>query len=161
MYCPDWIYDIVSAEVASLYLKSDVPLEMGASKYVRGLSENYKEFSSQEISIFAEEAIRLLGDLEAGEVAVPLLQGFAYFRMHYVFQGVKRKLNPMFGDVASGTKEKEYSSQASLKRFKAYIYAYRSDKALLAPDGWSLGSQTEIKILADIAGQNTSPLDFL
>lgn len=161
MYCPDWIYDIISAEVASLYLKNDVPLEMGANKYVRGLSENYKEFSSQEISTFAEEAIRLLGDLEAGEVAVPLLQGFAYFRMHYAFQGVKRKLNPMFGDVTSGTKEKEYSSQASLKRFKAYIYAYRSDKALLAPDGWSLGSQDEIKILAEIAGQNTSPLDFL
>ena len=81
--------------------------------------------------------------------------------MHYAFQGVKRKLNPMFGDVTSGTKEKEYSSQASLKRFKAYIYAYRSDKALLAPDGWSLGTQDEIKILAEIAGQNTSPLDFL
>ena len=71
MYCPDWIYDIISAEVASLYLKNDVPLEMGANKYVQGLSENYKEFSSQEISIFAEEAIRLLGDLEAGEACSP------------------------------------------------------------------------------------------
>ena len=42
MYCPDWIFDIVSAEVASLYLKNDVPLEMGASKYVSGLSENMR-----------------------------------------------------------------------------------------------------------------------
>ena len=44
MYCPDWIFEIVSAEVASLYLKNDVPLEMGASKYVSGLSENFEEF---------------------------------------------------------------------------------------------------------------------
>ena len=161
MYCPDWIFEIVSAEVASLYLKNDVPLEMGASKYVSGLSENYDELSSQEISILAEETIRLLGDLEAGEIAVPLLQGFAYFRMYYAFQGVKRKLKPMFGDVTSGTKEKEYSAHASFKRFKAYIFAYRSDKALLAPDGWSLGTQTDIKILADVASQNESPLDFL
>ena len=161
MYCPDWIFEIVSAEVASLYLKNDVPLEMGASKYVSGLSDNYEELSSQEISILAEETIRLLGDLEAGEIAVPLLQGFAYFRMYYAFQGVKRKLKPMFGDVTSGTKEKEYSAHASFKRFKAYIFAYRSDKALLAPDGWSLGTQTDIKILADVASQNESPLDFL
>ncbi len=161
MYCPDWIYDIISAEVASLYLKNDVPLEMGASKYVKGLSENYEELTTQEITSLAEEAIRLLGELDAGEVAVPLLQGFAYFRMMYSFQGVKRKLNPVFGNVASGTKEREYSQQASFKRFKAYIFAYRSDKAQLAPDGWSLGTQTDIKILADIASQNTSPLDFL
>ena len=161
MYCPDWIFEIISAEVASLYLKNDVPLEMGASKYVSGLSENFEELSSQEISSLAEESIRLLGDLEAGELAVPLLQGFAYFRMHYAFQGVKRKLKPMFGDVTSGTKEKEYAAHASFKRFKAYIFAYRSDKALLAPDGWSLSTQTDIKILAEIASQNESPLDFL
>ena len=67
----------------------------------------------------------------------------------------------MFGDVTSGTKEKEYSAHASFKRFKAYIFAYRSDKALLAPDGWSLNTQTDIKILAEIATQNASPLDFL
>ena len=161
MYCPDWIYEIISSEVASLYLRNDVPLEMGASKYASGLSANYDEFLSQEISTLAEETIRLLGDLEAGEVAVPLLQGFAYYRMYYAFQGVKRKLKPMFGDVTSGTKEKEYSVPASFKRFKAYIFAYRSDKALLAPDGWSLSSQTDIKILAEIASQNVSPLDFL
>ena len=161
MYCPDWIFEIVSVEVASLYLKNDVPLEMGASKYVSGLSEDYEELSSQEISTLAEEAIRLLGDLEAGELAVPLLQGFAYFRMYYAFQGVKRKLKPMFGDVASGTKEKEYSAHASFKRFKAYIFAYRSDNAQLAPDGWSLSTQTDIEILSYIASQNSSPLDFL
>ena len=74
MYCPDWIFEIVSAEVASLYLKNDVPLEMGASKYVSGLSENFEELSSQEISTLAEEVIRLLGDLEAGELAVPFFK---------------------------------------------------------------------------------------
>ena len=39
----------------------------------------------------------------------------------YSFQGVKRNLKPMFGSASSGTKEKEYSSQSSLKRFKAYL----------------------------------------
>ena len=34
MYCPDWIFDIVCAEVASLYLKNDVALEMGAQQNI-------------------------------------------------------------------------------------------------------------------------------
>ena len=161
MHCPDWIFDIISAEVATLYLKNDVSLQMGAGKYATGLSEQYEEFSSDEVALLAEEMIRLLGELEAGESAVMLLEGFAYFRMVYSFQGVKRNLKPMFGSATSGTKEKEYSVQSSFKRFKAYLFAYRSEKAVVAPSGWSLGSQTDIQFLADIASQSTNPLDFL
>ena len=84
--------------------------------------------------------------LEAGEAAVMLLEGFCYFRMIYSFQGVKRKLKANVWKCSSGTKEKEYSSQSSLKRFKAYLFAYRSEKAVLAPTGWSLGTQTELTI---------------
>ena len=161
MHCPDWIFDIISAEVAALYLKNDIALSMGAGKYASGLSGQYEEFSSDEVSLLAEEMIRLLGELQAGESAVMLLEGFAYFRLIYSFQGVKRNLKPMFGSAASGTKEKEYSVQSSFKRFKAYLFAYRSEKAVLAPTGWSLGSQTDIQFLADIASQSTNPLDFL
>ena len=76
-------------------------------------------------------------------------------------QGVKRNMKPLFGSVASATKEKDYSTQSSFKRFKAYLFASRSEKAVLAPSGWSLASQTDVQFLADIASQNTNPLDFL
>ena len=161
MYCPDWIFDIVSSEVAILYLKNDVSLSMGAAKYASGLSDEYEEFSSDEVELLAEDMIRLLGELDAGEAAVTLLTGFSYFRMCYSMQNVKRNLKPLFGSVASGTKEKDYSVQSSFKRFKAYLFAYRSEKAVLAPSGWSLASQTDVDFLANIASQNTNPLDFL
>ena len=161
MYCPDWIFDIVCAEVASLYLKNDIALALGAAKYTSAMSGEYESLSGEEIALASEEMIRLLAELEAGDAAVMLLEGFSYFRLTHSFQGVKRNLKPMFGNVASGTKEKEYSSQSSLKRFKAYLFSYRSEKAVLAPTGWSLGTQSDRKILADIASQNTNPLDFL
>ena len=161
MYCPDWIFDIVSAEVAAIYLKNDVALPLGAQKYASDLSSEYEEFSADEVTIASEDMIRTLGELEAGEAAVMLLEGFAYFRLFYSFQGVKRKLNPMFGSVSSSVKEKEYSPQSTVKRFKAYLFAYRSEKAVLAPSGWSLATQTELDTLANIAAKSTNPLDFL
>ena len=161
MYCPDWIFDIVCAEVAGLYLKSDVALSMGAGKYASGLSDEYEGFSADEVALLSEEMIRLLGELEAGDAAVMLLEGFTYFRMVYTFQGVKRNLKPIFGSVASGTKEKEYGAHASFKRFKAYLFSHRSERAVLAPTGWSLATQTDIPFLADIASKNSNPLDFL
>ena len=161
MFCPDWVFDIVCAEVASLYLKNDVALALGAAKYTSSLSKEYEELSADEVNMASEDMIRLLGELEAGDAAVMLLEGFSYFRIMYSFQGVKRNLKPMFGSASSGTKEKEYSPQSSLKRFKAYLFAYRSEKAVLAPTGWSLATQTELKMLADIANQSTNPLDFL
>ena len=161
MFCPDWVFDTVCAEVASLYLKNDVALDLGAAKYTSSLSKEYEAMSADEIAMASEDMIRLLGELEAGDAAVMLLEGFCYFRIMYSFQGVKRNLKPMFGSASSGTKEKEYSSQSALKRFKAYLFSYRSEKAVLAPTGWSLATQEELKTLADIASQSSNPLDFL
>ena len=161
MYCPDWIFEIICAEVAALFLKNDVALALGAGKYASGLSNQYEEFSADEVAMLSEDMVRLLGELNAGETAVLLLNGFAYFRLYYAFQGTKRNLSPMFGSATSGTKEKEYGRQDSFKRFKAYIFAYRSEKAILAPSNWSLASQAEIEFLAEIAKKNTNPLDFL
>lgn len=161
MYCPDWIFDIVCAEVATLYLKHDVALTLGAGKYTSSLSKEYEALSGDEFAMASEDMIRLLGELQAGDSAVMLLEGFSYFRLTYSFQGVKRNLKPMFGSASAGTKEKEYSPQSSFKRFKAYLFSYRSEKAILAPTGWSLATQADIQILAEIASQSSNPLDFL
>ena len=106
MYCPDWIFEIVSAEVAALYLKNDITLELGARKYATGLSGDYEELSADEIAMLSEEMIRTLGELEAGEAAVTLLDGFSFFRLFYNMPGVKRNLKPL--EQLHGTKEKEY-----------------------------------------------------
>ena len=100
MYCPDWIFDIVCAEVASLFLKNDVALSLGAEKYTSSLSGEYEGLSGDEIAMASEDMIRLLAELDAGEAAVMLLAGFSYFRLTHSFQGVKRNLKPMFGNVA-------------------------------------------------------------
>ena len=88
MYCPDWIFDIVCAEVASLYLKNDVALALGAAKYTSAMSGEYESLSGEEIALASEEMIRLLAELEAGEAAVMLLEGFSYFRLTHSFKAL-------------------------------------------------------------------------
>ena len=107
MFCPDWVFDTVCAEVASLYLKSDVALALGAAKYTSSLSKEYEALSADEIAMASEDMIRLLGELEAGDAATMLLEGFCYFRIMYSFQGVKRNLKPMFGSASSMKKHSQ------------------------------------------------------
>ena len=71
----------------------------------------------------------------------------------------KRKMKPMFGAVDAGTKEPKYSSSETVKRFKAYVFAWRSGTAILADHGWKLGNETALEELSKAANHQVSVLD--
>ena len=52
-------------------------------------------------------------------------------------------MKPMFGTVDAGTKDQKYSSN-TVKRFKAYVFAWRQ-QTILADHGWKLGDETALK----------------
>lgn len=160
-YCPPWIYDAIFAQVGFDFLAHDLPLSLSAKKFTDGLSTKYQPLNLDEIEQGAEEMVRFLAEVDANENAVDLLRGFCFFRVRYETQNVKRKMKTLFGSVDAGDKTQKYSSADTVKRFKAYVFAWRSGTAILADPGWKLSSETALENLAAIAGKQVSVLDAI
>ncbi len=160
-YCPVWIYDAIFAQVGHDFLASDLPLTLSAKKYATALSSRYQPLNIDEISEGCEEMIRFLAEVDANEHSADLLRGFCFFRIRYETQNTKRKMKPMFGAVDVGDKEQKYSGTETVKRFKAYVFAWRSGTAILAEPGWKLASETILEELSKAANQQLSVLDGL
>ena len=160
-YCPTWIYDAIYAQVGYDFLVSDSPLALSAKKYSTALAAKYQPISVDEISEGCEEMIRFLAEVEADEHAADLLRGFCFFRIRYEAQNTKRKMKPMFGAVDAGDKEQKYSGTETVKRFKAYVFAWRSGTAILAEPGWKLSNETILEELSKAASKQVSVLDGL
>lgn len=161
VYCPAWVYDAIIAQVGHDFLANDAPLELSAKKFVNALSKKYEPLSSEEISAGAEEMIRFLAEVDADENASELLRGFCFFRIRYEAQNQKRKMKPMFGAVDAGDKTKKYGGSEAVKRFKAYVFAWRSQTEIPAEPGWNLSSESELDELSKAAGQKISVFDTL
>ena len=160
-FCPAWIFDAVITQTAQEFLKGDIHIKPIAAKYAKGLSQKYEEVSSDEISISAEAFIRTLDEIDAGAEASELLRGFCYFRVMHDTQLTKRNLKPLFGNVENGDKAQNYSGAAAVKRFKAYLFAWRSGAAVQADTGWQLSQVSEVPILSDLASKSVNVLDLL
>lgn len=160
-YCPTWIYDAIFAQIGEDFLTTDLPLSLSAKKYADGLAKKYQPLNLDEIAQGAEEMIRFLAEVDANEHAVDLLRGFCFFRIRYETQNVKRKMKSFFGAVDSGDKTQKYSSGDTVKRFKAYVFAWRSGTAILADPGWNLASETTLEELSATAAKQVSVLDAI
>ena len=160
-FCPAWIFDAVITQTAQEFLKGDIHIKPIAAKYAKGLSQKYEEVSPDEISISAEAFIRTLDEIDAGAEASELLRGFCYFRVMHDTQLTKRNLKPLFGNIENGDKVQNYSGAAAVKRFKAYLFAWRSGAAVQADTGWQLSLVSEVPILSDLASKSVNVLDLL
>jgi hypothetical protein len=161
MYCPAWVYDIAVARAAAEYLSSDMTVEAFARKYSEDLSSRYQEISVEAIQQPAESMLMFLSEIEAGEMAVELLNDFAYFRLYTEAVGRPRKMKPMFGSLEDGVKEPQHHSDHTAKAFRAYIFGQRSNTVPKAPAGWRLEDDEHVPMLAEVAGRSLSVLDIL
>ena len=161
MFCPAWIFDAAVTQTAQEFLKGDIHINPIATKYAKGLSEKYHEISSDEIAVSAEAFIRTLDEVDAGAEASELLRSFCYFRVMHDTQLTKRNLKPLFGNVESGDKTQAYSSASAVKRFKAYLFAWRSGAAVQADAGWQLDQVSQVPVLSQLAAKPVNVLDWL
>ena len=97
----------------------------------------------------------------AGDAAEPLITGFCYYRITFDQPNKPRKLKGLFGAADEPVKTKEYSSEATVKAFKAYVYAIRNEVAEMAPAGWKLDNVEGSAVIEKLSNQNLSPLDFI
>ena len=150
-YCPGWIYDAVTSEIAAKFLAESSSLQALAQKYSRGLSSLYFPIEAVELAAVGEEMLIFLSEIEANELAFEYLSGFGYYRINFVSTKTRRNLSPTFGDIEEGERKRQYSGGQSLKGFRAYVFSRRSDVGVAYSPGWSLASQHELKTLSKIS----------
>jgi len=158
-FCPDWIFDAVMARTGEEFLAGELPLNALASKYAKGLSEKYSEIRNEELSQGVEDLVRFLGEVDAGDEAVNFLRGFSYFKLRFESSNKPRKMKPLFGTVDEPVKARGYTTEETVKKFKAYVFALRSNSAPLAPAGWRIEDENELSHLAGVAARSVSLLD--
>ena len=160
-YCPGWIYDAVSAQIANEFIAQELPLRTIAKKYSDGLAEKYVIIAIEELEDAVEGFIRALDEVKVESEAVPLLNSYCFFRIMYESNNVKRKMKPLFGAVDAPVAAREYSPDIAIKRFKAYLFSLRSSVAVQADPGWRLANFDDLPFLRDIAAKSVNILDIL
>ena len=115
MNCPNWIYEICVARVASEYLSSELDIVAFAKKYSEGLAVSYNPIPIEAFSEPTEQIIIFLGEIEAGENAVELLENFTYFRLYFEALNVPRKLKTVFGNIEDPVKQPLSRKKTHLK----------------------------------------------
>ena len=89
------------------FLTKQYSLEMVGKKYAEGLSEEYIEIPTEELTKPAEESIRFMAELKGAQFeAHERVNHFIYYILKH--DGIKgpRKLKGLFGSAFDGTKEK-------------------------------------------------------
>ena len=161
MHCPEWVFDVAVTRVASEFLASDLPIETFANKYANGLSERYGDVDADKLLGAATPCLEFLSEVEAGDMAVELLEGFSYFRLYFERIGVPRKLKVLFGAVEDPVKKPEIDTVATVKAFRAYVFRIRSNTGETPPAGWQLGNEDKVPGLAELTKTEASFLDAL
>lgn len=159
MYCPNWIYQISVARVVSEYLSSEMGIEAFVKKYNQGLSSRYDPIPVESFNDPAEQIIIFLGEIEAGDSAVELLNNYTYFKLYFETLNVPRKLKSMFGSIEDSVKVPLETSDSALKSFRAYIFGLRSGTVPTPSEGWRLEDDEHVPNLSKLASQTVSILD--
>ena len=161
MFCPKWLFEAACAAAGAEYLNRQIDLRTVVSGYAGVLSEFYSPISAEEIAGVIEPMLRFLNELDAGDSAGSLITGFCYYRITFDQPNKPRKLKGLFGAADEPVKTKEYSPEAAVKAFKAYVYALRNEVAEVAPAGWKPADIEGSEVIEKLSNQSLSPLDFI
>lgn len=161
MFCPNWIFDICVARTGKEFLEAELSLEGVAKKYANFISEHYNEIQPATIQQTVEGLLVFLAEMNANEMATELLNDFCHFRLYYEKIGAPRKMKPIFGSLEDPAKTNELGGEATIKSFKAFVFALRSNTSLKALVGWRLEDDAHVPLLAEVAGKQVSILDSL
>ena len=159
-FCPEWVFGVCCARTAYDFLGSNDSLNMISKKFSKELCERYNEIKFEEIVDVAEKILQFLSDINAGEEAINLLNDYIFYRVSFNINGSERKINSMFSSAFDPNKEKDYSSQKSVKIFKATIYSQRNGVSQKAIPGWVINDVEDIDWLGEIFEKKTDIHDL-
>jgi hypothetical protein len=149
----------VTAQSAVDFLTGASSLKAIANKYSRGISEHYEEINSSFIESVAEEKLRILSDIEAGENAIIILNAFVFRRFKFHPDNRPRRITGLFSSEFSGTKIPVAEQKEICKGFKAFIFSIRSNVYNYAPSGWTVIEEPEAGWLGELVAEPSSIFD--
>ena len=149
-FCPEWVFGICAAQTAKDFLSTNNSIISISKKFSIGLSEKYNEIRFEEVTDVAEKLLQFLSEIGAGEDAIIYLNDYIHFRTNFKSSGGERKLSGIFSSGFDGQKIKEYSSEQSVKVFKAIIFRLRNDTIPKASPGWIITDTEDIDWLGEV-----------
>ncbi len=149
-YCPEWLFDCISAQCAIDFIEIGHGLSFICKKYTDGLKENYDDLSSLELETRSENFLRTLSDYKINDKSIVFLKTFIFFRFNYSNRYVKRSFNNIFLDPFVSKRKLKLAYDENLSNLKTFIYEWRSTANIKVKKDWTLGTQKEFKKLANL-----------
>ena len=84
------------------------------------------------------------------EDAINFLNDYIHYRVCHEINGNERKLKSMFSSAFDGEKEKSYSSEKSVKTFRASVFSLKNEVIPKAEPGWSITDVEDIDWLGEL-----------
>ena len=149
-FCPEWVFAICAAQTAKDFLSTNNSIMSISKKFANGLSEKYSEIKFEEVLDVSEKLLQFLSEIRAGEEAIIYLNDFIHYRTNFKSNGAERKLSGIFSSGFDGKKTKVYSSEQSVKVFKATIFSLRNNTIAKATPGWVITDVEDIDWLGEV-----------
>ena len=158
-FMPDWVLGCTCAHITIRFVNSTIPLEAFANKYSKSLSEKYVDASSKKLMGISQDTLYFLATFESSN-HMGVVESYMFNSLNFTKRGRKRKIKTLFGS-ALDAKEQATTHQASVRRFKNFVFQLRSNDKYNAPKGWNLREEQGIDWLLDIYEQNVIAMDGL
>ena len=156
---PDWVLGCTCAHITIRFVNGTIPLEAFANKYSKSLSEKYIDASSKKLMGISQDMLYFLATFESSN-HMGVVESYMFNSLNFTKRGRKRKIKTLFGS-ALDAKEQATTHQASVRRFKNFVFQLRSNDKYNAPEGWNLREEQGIDWLLDIYEQNVIAMDGL
>ncbi|MDC1249162.1 hypothetical protein N8Z77_03210 [Planktomarina sp.] len=158
-FMPEWVLGFTCAYISLRFVNGTIPLQAFANKYSKPLSEKYVDASSKKLMGISQDMLYFLATFESSN-HMAIVESYMFNSLNFTKRGRKRKIKTLFGS-ALDAKEQATTHQASVRRFKNFVFQLRSNDKYNAPEGWNLREEQGIDWLLDIYEQNVIAMDGL
>ena len=156
-FMPEWVLGFTCAYITLRFVNGTMPLQAFTNKYSKSLSEKYADASSKKLIGISQDMLYFLATFESSN-HMAIVESYMFNSLNFTQRGKKRKIKTLFGSALDAQKQVT-THEASIRRFKNFVFQLRADSRYKAPAGWNLREEQGIEWLQDIYEQNIRPID--
>ena len=156
-FMPEWVLGFTCAYISLRFVNGTMPLQAFTNKYSKSLSEKYADASSKKLIGISQDMLYFLATFESSN-HMTIVESYMFNSLNFTQRGKKRKIKTLFGSALDAQKQVT-THEASIRRFKNFVFQLRADSRYKAPAGWNLREEQGIEWLQGIYEQNIRPID--
>ena len=156
-FMPEWVLGFTCAYITLRFVNGTMPLQAFTNKYSKSLSEKYADASSKKLIGISQDMLYFLATFESSN-HMAIVESYMFNSLNFTQRGKKRKIKTLFGSALDAQKQVT-THEASIRRFKNFVFQLRADSRYKAPAGWNLREEQGIEWLQGIYEQNIRPID--